>query len=62
MDDVLTTGAMTSMEEARHGEAIGFVLFARGQCPSWVTPLFTMAVPENASEAGKPEGTAVEYR
>jgi len=39
VDDVLTTGA--SMEEQRAGrEAIGVVIFARGPCPSWVTPLF----------------------
>jgi hypothetical protein len=41
VDDVLTTGA--SLEQQRAGrEAIGAVLFARGPCPSWVTPLFQM--------------------
>lgn len=41
VDDVLTTGA--SMEELRAGrDAIGVVLFARGKCPRWVTPLFKM--------------------
>ncbi len=40
VDDVLTTGA--SMEKQRNGrEAIGVVVFARGPCPKWVTPLFT---------------------
>lgn len=40
VDDVLTTGA--SMEEHRDSrEAIGLVIFARGQVPAWVTPLFT---------------------
>lgn len=42
VDDVLTTGA--SMEEQRAGrDAIGAVVFARGECPEWVTPLFTLA-------------------
>lgn len=41
VDDVLTTGE--SMEEQRAGRyAIGAVVFARGPCPSWVTPLFQM--------------------
>lgn len=42
VDDVLTTAG--SMEQARelHGDpdAIGAVVFARGPCPSWVTPIF----------------------
>ncbi len=39
VDDVLTTGA--SMEKQRDGrEAIGVVVFARGPCPEWITPLF----------------------
>lgn len=40
-DDVLTTGG--SMEQARIGKpetTIGVVIFARGLCPSWVTPLW----------------------
>lgn len=43
VDDVLTTG--DSMEEQRNGrsDVIGAVIFARGQCPSWVLPLFRMA-------------------
>lgn len=44
VDDVLTTG--TSMEEARSarlpGNVFGVVIFARGPCPDWVTPLFQM--------------------
>jgi hypothetical protein len=41
VDDVTTTGA--SLENHRAGrDAIGFVIFSRGFCPSWVTPLFTM--------------------
>lgn len=46
VDDVLTTGA--SMEGARARlsstwpEIIGLVIFARGPCPEWVTPMFTL--------------------
>jgi hypothetical protein len=50
VDDVLTTGH--SMEGARQGIAarsgaldsssLGAVLFARGPCPGWITPLFRM--------------------
>lgn len=38
VDDVLTTGR--SMEEQRAGrdDVIGAVAFARGPCPSWITP------------------------
>ncbi len=46
VDDVLTTGA--SMEAARemfHCETKGAVIFARGPCPSWVMPLFTLTQP-----------------
>jgi hypothetical protein len=44
VDDVLTTGI--SMEEHRAGRyACGAVIFARGPCPEWVTPLFQMAKP-----------------
>lgn len=39
VDDVLTTGG--SMEKQRGDrDAIGIVVFARGPCPDWVTPLF----------------------
>ncbi len=44
VDDVLTTGA--SMERQRSGRGvdniIGAVIFARGPCPFWITPLFHM--------------------
>lgn len=48
VDDVLTTGA--SIEAQRAGrDAIGAVVFARGACPSWVTPLFvTQDTPQEA--------------
>jgi orotate phosphoribosyltransferase len=47
-EDVLTTGG--SMERFRNGliegtcdpPTIGIVVFARGRCPNWVTPLFQM--------------------
>lgn len=47
VDDVLTTG--TSMEEMRDiylerykNNIVGVVLFARGKCPNWITPIFSM--------------------
>ena len=45
VDDVLTTGA--SMEEAMAQtgwyDAVGIVIFARGQCPDWIRPMFQMS-------------------
>ena len=50
VDDVLTTGE--SMEEQRADrEAVGAVIFARGMCPSWVTPLFAFGSILAAREA-----------
>jgi orotate phosphoribosyltransferase len=44
VDDVLTTG--NSMLEARQKfgrlNTIGVVLFARGECPDWIHPIFQM--------------------
>lgn len=47
VDDVLTTGA--SIEYARDvchmggiGVVYGAVIFARGPCPPWVTPIFSL--------------------
>lgn len=44
VDDVLTTGR--SMEEMKKKlnlpNAIGLVIFARGPCPDWVTPIFQL--------------------
>ena len=44
VDDVLTTGI--SMERLRWGylrsESIGIVLFARGECPDWIHPIFEL--------------------
>lgn len=50
VDDVLTTGNSMREErafrETRHGlypqDIQGAVIFARGACPIWVTPLFQM--------------------
>lgn len=42
VDDVLTTGQ--SMEEHRaQRAAIGAVIFARGPCPKWITPIFQLS-------------------
>lgn len=52
VDDVLTTGA--SMEQAREGvgrDVFGIVIFARGPCPDWITPLLT-----TAAATGGPSG------
>ena len=44
VDDVFTTGK--SMEEARQkfgvGRSKGVVVFARGKCPYWITPMFQL--------------------
>lgn len=43
VDDVTTTGF--SLEKQRTGRsAIGAVIFARGRCQDWVTPLFQMPI------------------
>lgn len=45
-EDVVTTGgSMERFREGFHpdaGDIIGVCVFARGPCPSWVTPLFQM--------------------
>lgn len=46
VDDVLTTGA--SMEEVKKqiaGDAIGYVVFARGKCPDWIKALWYSSKP-----------------
>lgn len=44
VDDVLTTGK--SMEEARDmfgsKDTIGVVIFSRGKCPDWITPIWQL--------------------
>lgn len=49
VDDVLTTGK--SMEDMRakvqksasgYSNIIGVVIFARGKCPEWITPIFQL--------------------
>lgn len=43
VDDVLTTGAsMVQMRIKIGGYCVGIVLFARGNCPWWVIPVFDM--------------------
>lgn len=51
VDDVLTTGA--SLEELRkelqrqypNADAVrGYVIFARGDCPDWITPIFRLTI------------------
>jgi orotate phosphoribosyltransferase len=45
VDDVLTTGKSMEKYRARiGGYSVGIVLFARGQCPWWVIPLFEMNI------------------
>jgi len=49
VDDVLTTGeslieALIEVSKKASGQAIGAVVFARGSCPEWVTPIFQMEV------------------
>ena len=50
VDDVLTTGEsmeyfLTQYQRNRRPfTAIGWVVFARGQCPGWVTSLFQMPI------------------
>ena len=46
VDDVLTTGqSMNLAKEYHHSHyfnIFGVVIFARGECPDWVTPIFRM--------------------
>lgn len=46
VDDVLTTGkSMQDMKEVAHvfhDDIKGAVIFARGKCPDWITPIFQM--------------------
>lgn len=46
VDDVLTTGAsIECVKDAQNSAGIGvfgLVIFARGPCPSWITPIFKM--------------------
>jgi len=41
VDDVLTTGGSMLEACASYGpESYGIVVFARGSCPDWITPMF----------------------
>ncbi len=46
VDDVLSTGS--SMEDYHYDlagrENIGIVIFARAQCPEWITPILSMEI------------------
>lgn len=44
VDDVLTTGGSMERQRAGRDHVRGVVIFARGECPDWVTPLFSMSV------------------
>jgi orotate phosphoribosyltransferase len=41
-EDVITTGGSIERFRAGRNLTIGIVVFARGRCPNWVTPLFQM--------------------
>lgn len=42
VDDVLTTGnSMDSMRNSLNDNVKGCVVFARGKCPEWITPIFS---------------------
>ena len=61
VDDVLTTGG--TMETAKRDlgwhDAVGVVIFARGSCPRWVLPIFSMEWINTEDEFPSPQGTAV---
>ncbi len=44
VDDVLTTGGSMNEIKKQHKDewVLGVVLFARGECPGWVIPVFQM--------------------
>jgi orotate phosphoribosyltransferase len=55
-DDVLTTGGSMGEVRARvlssvSTAVVGAVVFARGPCPDWVTPLFQMTSPHRTCVA-----------
>lgn len=43
VDDVLTTG-MSMANYRKSKKDIGVVVFARGKCPDWITPIFQLGV------------------
>ncbi len=42
VDDVLTTGESMKVARGDRFNAVGAVIFARGECPHWIWPLFQM--------------------
>lgn len=51
VDDVLTTGQSMEKQRGRR-DALGVVVFARNECPEWITPLFTLAARYDGKECG----------
>lgn len=42
-DDVLTTGGSMERQRGDRRHVVGVVVFARGECPEWVWPLFPLS-------------------
>ena len=44
VDDVLTTGGSMAAirDECMWSQTFGVVIFARGECPEWITPIFNL--------------------
>lgn len=42
VDDVFTTGGSIERQRAHRVGVIGAVIFARGETPAWITPLFRL--------------------
>lgn len=42
VDDVFTTGASMEFHRAGRRHCLGLVIFARGECPEWVWPMFRL--------------------
>lgn len=57
VDDVLTTGnSITEMKATTKGNVIGAVIFTRGVCPNWITPIFQMNITNASVRSSKEEG------
>lgn len=62
VDDVLTTGVSFVPYTPKHlqQDTIGAVIFARGPCPSWITPLFQLDADPIGNATGAPEGAGIQ--